>query len=170
VLNKIDLPAADPERVAAEVSSLLGCDSDTILRVSGKTGEGVPAVLDAIVEQIPPPAGDPAAPTRALIFDSVYDQHRGVILFVRLVDGSLQRQNELRLMATGATGLAVETGIFKPAQTPAPELETGQIGYVVTNLKSIAEARVGDTVTTDSAVVKGTAPPGSPVPLPGTGG
>ncbi|QQR52700.1 elongation factor 4 [bacterium] len=147
VLNKIDLPAADPERVAGEVASLLGCEPTTILRVSGKTGEGVSQVLDAIVEQIPPPKGDPDAPLRALIFDSIYDTHRGVILFVRITDGRLRRHDDLVLMAAHATGLAVEVGTFAPKQTPAPEILTGQIGYVVTNLKSISEARVGDTVT-----------------------
>ena len=147
VLNKIDLPAADPERVAQEVSNLLGCAPDSILRVSGKTGQGVPEVLDAIVDQIPAPTGRPEVPLRALIFDSIYDVHRGVILYVRMVDGTIRRHDSLKLMATHATGLAVETGIFMPKQTPAPELQTGQIGYIVTNLKSISEARVGDTVT-----------------------
>jgi GTP-binding protein LepA len=147
VLNKIDLPAADPERVAGEVAKLLGCDPDSILRVSGKTGEGVTEVLDAIVEQVPAPQGEMEAPLRALIFDSVYDEYRGVILFLRIVDGSLTKGQEIRLMATGAEGLAVETGLFAPQQTPTPELAVGQIGYVVTNLKSISEARVGDTVT-----------------------
>jgi GTP-binding protein LepA len=147
VLNKIDLPAADPERVAAEVASLLGCNPDTILRVSGKSGVGVPELLDMIVEQVPPPHGDPQAPLRALVFDSVFDDYRGVILFVRIVDGSLARHDNLRLIAAATDGLAVETGMFAPKQTAVPNLETGQIGYVVTNLKSIAEARVGDTVT-----------------------
>jgi GTP-binding protein LepA len=147
VLNKIDLPAADPERVAGEVAKLLGCDPDSILRVSGKTGQGVTEVLDAIVEQVPAPKGEIDAPLRALIFDSVYDEYRGVILFLRIVDGSLTKGQEIRLMATGAEGLAVETGLFAPQQTPTPELAVGQIGYVVTNLKSISEARVGDTVT-----------------------
>lgn len=147
VLNKIDLPAADPERVAGEVASLLGCNPDSILRVSGKTGAGVAELLDSIVEQIPPPSGDPHSPLRALIFDSVFDDYRGVILYVRVVDGQVNRHDSLRLMATRATGLAVETGTFAPKQTAAPHIATGQIGYVVTNLKSIAEARVGDTVT-----------------------
>src|SRR6266404_2187616 len=111
VLNKIDLPAADPERVAGEVAQLLSCDPDTILRVSGKTGEGVTEVLDAIIRDIPAPKGNPEAPLRALIFDSIYDIHRGVILFVRIVDGHMQRHDQLTLMATRADGLAVETGI-----------------------------------------------------------
>ncbi len=147
VLNKIDLPAADPERVAAEVSSLLGCTPDSILRVSGKTGAGVPQLLDRIVADIPAPKGQPDAPLRALIFDSIYDIHRGVILFIRVVDGQIKRHDNLVLMATRATGLAVEVGTFAPKQTAAPDILTGQIGYVVTNLKSISEARVGDTVT-----------------------
>jgi len=147
VLNKIDLPAADPERVAAEVSTLLGCDPDGILRVSGKSGAGVTELLDSIVEQIPAPKGEAEAAPRALIFDSIYDEYRGVILFVRVVDGVLHKGDNLQLMATRATGLAVDTGIFMPKQTSQLEIATGQIGYVVTNLKSIAEARVGDTVT-----------------------
>ena len=147
VLNKIDLPAADPERVSQEVANLLGCDPDTILRVSGKTGEGVTNVLDAIIDQIPAPTGNPDAPLRGLIFDSIYDEYRGVILFIRVVDGFMKRGQEIELMATRADGLAIETGFFAPKQTPLETIETGQIGYVVTNLKSIAEARVGDTVT-----------------------
>ncbi len=154
VLNKIDLPAADPERVAGEVASLLGCNPDTILRVSGKTGAGVPEVLDAIIGQVPAPAGDTEAPLRALIFDSIYDVHRGVILFIRVVDGVISRHDNLILMATRAEGLAVEVGTFAPKQTATPEILTGQIGYVVTNLKSISEARVGDTVTIKSNNVK----------------
>jgi GTP-binding protein LepA len=147
VLNKIDLPAADPERVAAEVSSLLGVDPDTILRVSGKTGEGVETLLDHIITDIPAPLGKQAEPLRALIFDSIYDTHRGVILFVRIVDGAIHRHDQLRLMATRAEGLAVEVGTFAPKQTAQPAIHTGQIGYIVTNLKDISEARVGDTVT-----------------------
>jgi GTP-binding protein LepA len=163
VLNKIDLPAADPERVATEVSSLLGCDPDSILRVSGKTGEGVETLLDHIVSDIPAPQGKPAEPLRALIFDSIYDTHRGVILLVRIVDGVMKRHDQLTLMATRADALAVETGTFAPKQTPAPEILTGQIGYVVTNLKDISEARVGDTVTLRSDLDRNT----GVEPLPG---
>ncbi|HSX01113.1 MAG TPA: translation elongation factor 4 [Candidatus Saccharimonas sp.] len=148
VLNKIDLPAADPERVAAEISSLLGCPPESILRVSAKTGAGVTELLDRIVSDVPAPRGNPAAPLRALIFDSVYDTHRGVILYVRVVDGALTKAQAIRLMAAGSDGLAIECGTFSPKQTPAPAIATGQIGYIVTNLKSIAEARVGDTITT----------------------
>jgi GTP-binding protein LepA len=147
VLNKIDLPAADPERVTAEVASLLGCDPSTILRVSAKEGTGVSELLDAVVEQIPAPRGKADKPLRALIFDSVYDEYRGVILFVRVVDGTLSKAQPIKLVASDQSGLALETGIFKPAQTAVPRLDTGQIGYIVTNLKSVAEARVGDTVT-----------------------
>jgi GTP-binding protein LepA len=167
VLNKIDLPAADPERVSHEVANLLGCDPETILRVSGKTGEGVPEVLDAIIAQIPAPHGDTEAPLRALIFDSIYDIHRGVILFVRIVDGLIKRHDDLRLMATSAEGLAVEVGTFAPKQTQTPEILTGQIGYVVTNLKDISEARVGDTVTINYKDVKTSEVPGGLIPLPG---
>jgi GTP-binding protein LepA len=147
VLNKIDLPAAEPERVANEVATLLSCDPSAILCVSAKTGSGVTELLDDIVRQIPAPSGSPEAPLRGLIFDSIYDDYRGVILFVRIVDGAMKRHDQLFLMAARAPGLAVETGIFAPAQTPLAVLETGQIGYVVTNLKSLAEAQVGDTVT-----------------------
>ena len=147
VLNKIDLPAADPERVGAEVASLLGCEAASILQVSGKTGAGVIELLDAIVRDVPAPKGQVDAPLRALIFDSIYDDYRGVILFVRVVDGVVKRHNNLKLMAADATGLAVETGMFAPKQTQMPQIETGQIGYIVTNLKSLAEAQVGDTVT-----------------------
>ena len=147
VLNKIDLPAADPERVALEVSNLLGCNPDEILRVSGKTGLGVPELLDSIARLIPAPHGDASKPTRALIFDSIYDDYRGVILFLRIIDGALPKNANIRMMATGAEGLALETGMFAPKQTPTPELGSGQIGYIVTNLRSTSEARVGDTVT-----------------------
>ncbi|MFI5240192.1 MAG: translation elongation factor 4 [Candidatus Saccharimonadia bacterium] len=147
VLNKIDLPAADPERVGGEVASLLGCKPESILRVSAKDGTGVTELLNAIVSQIPPPKGDPNASLRGLVFDSVYDAYRGVILYLRVVDGQLLKSQPIRMMASGQIGLALETGIFKPAQTPVAKLGPGQIGYIVSNLKSIAEARVGDTVT-----------------------
>lgn len=147
VLNKIDLPAAEPEKVAAEVASLLGCSLDDILSVSAKDGTGVGPLLDRIVAKIPPPRGSQNSPLRALVFDSVYDEYRGVILYLRVVDGQLSKGSEIKLMASGQQGLAIETGIFKPQQTATPELACGQIGYIVTNLKSIAEARVGDTVT-----------------------
>lgn len=147
VLNKIDLPAAEPERVGAEVAKLLGCPPDSILKVSAKAGTGVPQLLDRIVELIPPPRGTEEASLRALVFDSIYDPYRGVILYVRIVDGQLPKGQSIKLMSSGQSGLALETGVFKPAQTPVSGLGMGQIGYIVTNLKSIAEARVGDTVT-----------------------
>lgn len=147
VLNKIDLPAAEPERVAQEVASLLGCKPEDVLKVSAKEGMGVPELLDEVVKQIPAPKGDAKKPLRGLVFDSIYDEYRGVILFLRIVDGSLAKGASLKLMSSGQSGLAVDTGVFHPQQVSMPELATGQIGYVVTNLKSIAEARVGDTVT-----------------------
>lgn len=147
VLNKIDLPAADPVRVSHEVANLLGCNPETILRVSGKTGDGVTDVLDAIVEQVPAPKGDREAPLRGLIFDSMYDDYRGVILYIRIFDGVLAKNDVVRMMATGAEGIALEPGTFAPKQTPSAELVAGQIGYFVTNLHSTGEARVGDTVT-----------------------
>ena len=147
VLNKIDLPAADPVRVANEVAKLLGCDPESILKVSAKSGDGVAEVLDSIIETIPVPKGDKNGHLRALVFDSVYDEYRGVILFIRIVDGRLSKSDAIRMMATNTEGLAIETGMFAPKQTPVESLETGQIGYCVTNLKSISEARVGDTVT-----------------------
>jgi GTP-binding protein LepA len=149
VLNKIDLPAAEPERVAAEVASLLGCRPSDVLQVSAKEGTGVPELLDTVVAAIPVPSGDPQKPLRALVFDSIYDEYRGVILYLRVVDGALTKQAGIKLMSSGQTGLAVDTGVFRPHQVAIPDLTTGQIGYVVTNLKSIKEARVGDTVTLD---------------------
>src|SRR5438309_9282736 len=146
VLNKIDLPAADVDRVGGEVAKLLGCLPEEILHVSAKSGQGVERLLDEIVRQIPQPQGDPGQPLRGLIFDSVYDEYRGVILYLRIVDGQLKKGEQIRLMASKQEGLALESGIFKPAQTAAAGLQTGEIGYIVTNLKSIAEARVGDTV------------------------
>ncbi len=147
VLNKIDLPAADVERVSAEVISLLGCAKEDILHISAKTGAGVPEVLDAIVEQVPPPKGNQTAPTRALIFDSYYDDYRGVILYLRVFDGSLNKSDVMQMMGTGSSGIALEVGCLKPDMFSTNKLESGEIGYVVTNLKSTREARVGDTVT-----------------------
>ncbi len=162
VLNKIDLPAADVERVSAEVMSLLGCNKEDILQISAKTGMGVEVVLDAVIEQIPAPAGVPTAPTRALIFDSYYDDYRGVILYVRVVDGRIPRSAQITMLATDADGLALEVGALSPRMTPHDSLNTGEIGYIVTNLKSTREAKVGDTV---SLVKSGGAE--KPVALPG---
>ena len=163
VLNKIDLPASDTAKVSAQLISLLGCEEADIIKVSAKTGQNVDRVLEAIIKRIPAPQGDKAAPTRALIFDSYYDDYRGVVLYVRLVDGQLAKGASIRMMATGAKALALEVGHLAPDMTADPALTTGQIGYIVTNLKTTREARVGDTVTVgsgepDSAKVK---------PLPG---
>ena len=163
VLNKIDLPASDTAKVSAQLISLLGCEEADIIKVSAKTGQNVDRVLEAIIKRIPAPRGDQAAPTRALIFDSYYDDYRGVVLYVRLVDGQLTKGASIRMMATGAKALALEVGHLAPGMMADSALATGQIGYIVTNLKTTREARVGDTVTVglgelDSAKVK---------PLPG---
>ena len=147
VLNKVDLPAADIPRVSRQVINLLGCDEKEIIHISAKTGQNVDKVLDAVVDKIPAPAGEVDDPTRALIFDSYYDDYRGVILYVRVVDGRIKKGESIRMMATGANGLALEVGHLNPAMQPDPSLETGEIGYIVTNLKTTREARVGDTVT-----------------------
>lgn len=147
VLNKIDLPAADVPRVSAEIINLLGCDESDILKISAKTGEGVGDVLDAVVEKIAPPSGSETKPTRALIFDSYYDDYRGVILYTRTVDGSIKKGDTIEMLATGANGLALEVGALSPVMQPGQELATGEIGYIVTNLKTTRDARVGDTVT-----------------------
>lgn len=147
VLNKIDLPAADVPRVTAEVISLLGCDESDILHISAKTGEGVPAVLDAVIEQVEPPKGSEGEETRALIFDSYYDDYRGVVLYVRAVDGVIAKGSEITMMGTSSHGLALEVGHLNPAMVADQKLQTGEIGYIVTNLKSTREAKVGDTIT-----------------------
>lgn len=147
VLNKVDLPAADIPRVSRQVINLLGCDESEIIHISAKTGQNVDKVLDAVVDKIPAPTGEADGPTRALIFDSYYDDYRGVILYVRVVDGRIKKGESIRMMATGANGLALEVGHLNPAMQPDPSLETGEIGYIVTNLKTTREARVGDTVT-----------------------
>lgn len=147
VLNKIDLPAADVPRVSAEIINLLGCTEDDILKISAKTGEGVAEVLDAIVERIAPPSGLEEAPTRALIFDSYYDDYRGVILYTRVVDGVIKKSDTIEMLATSANGIALEVGSLNPMMTPGKDISTGEIGYIVTNLKTTRDARVGDTVT-----------------------
>lgn len=150
VLNKIDLPASDVPRVSAEVINLLGCDESDILKISAKTGEGVDEVLRAIVERVPSPKGEVEAPTRALIFDSYYDDYRGVILYTRVVDGALKRGDTIEMLGTGAHGVALEVGALSPTMQPSESIDTGEIGYIVTNLKTTREARVGDTITTAS--------------------
>ena len=148
VLNKIDLPAADIPRVSAEVINLLGCTQEDIIMISAKTGEGVKSVLDAVVEQVAQPQGDSDLPTRALIFDSYYDDYRGVILYVRVVDGSIKKGDTIQMIATNGDGLALEVGALEPTMHAGTELTTGEIGYIVTNLRTTRDARVGDTVTT----------------------
>ena len=150
VLNKIDLPAADVERVSAEVINLLGCEKEDILLISAKTGAGVEQVLDKIVELVPHPKESGTPETRALIFDSYYDDYRGVILYVRVFDGEIAKGANIRMMATGAHGLALEVGALRPDMTPGKALSHGEIGYIVTNLKSTREAKVGDTITLGS--------------------
>ncbi len=147
VANKIDLPQADPDAAAAEVSNLLGGPADDVIRISAKTGQGVEGVLDAIVARIPAPTGDPDAPGRALIFDSSYDQYRGVIAFVRVVDGRLTTREPLRAMALETEFEAEELGFMSPSRVPVPTLEAGEVGYVVTGLKDVSSLRVGDTLT-----------------------
>lgn len=147
VLNKIDLPAADIPRVSAEIINLLGCTEDDILKISAKTGEGVLGVLDAVVEHVSSPRGKSEDPTRALIFDSYFDDYRGVILYVRVVDGEIKKADHIDMIATGATGIALEVGSLNPAMSASPILGSGEIGYIVTNLRTTRDARVGDTVT-----------------------
>ncbi len=150
VLNKIDLPAADVDKVTREVIGLLGCKKEDILLVSAKTGEGVEAVIERIIEKIPAPKGSLEKPTTALIFDSYYDDYRGVILYVRVVDGQIKKNTNIKMMSTESVGIALEVGSLIPTLSPQSVLGTGEIGYVVTNLKSTREAKVGDTVTIES--------------------
>lgn len=147
VLNKIDLPAADVEQVSAEVMSLLGCDKSDILLISAKTGDGVDTVLEAVVNKIPAPKPSGMPETRALIFDSYYDDYRGVILYVRVFDGQILKNAQIKMMATSAQGLALEVGALSPEMKAGKQLDNGEIGYIVTNLRSTREAKVGDTVT-----------------------
>ena len=167
VLNKVDLPAADVPRVSKEVINLLGCDESDIIKISAKTGENVDQVLNAVIKRIPAPTSPlqdsssvkglsfnredkmrgAEVPLRALIFDSYYDDYRGVILYVRVVDGVLTKNDAIYMMATKAHGLALEVGHLSPGMTPDPALGTGEIGYIVTNLKTTRDAKVGDTVT-----------------------
>lgn len=147
VLNKIDLPAAEPDRVAQEISNLIGCDPADVIRVSAKDGTNVEVVLDRVISDIAPPAGQFADQTRALIFDSIYDEYRGVILYTRLVDGAIGAGENIHLLGSRKNALAIEVGHFSPEKVADTQLECGQIGYIVTNLKSITDARVGDTIT-----------------------
>ena len=147
VLNKIDLPAAEPERHAEEIASLIGCDVDDVLKVSGKTGQGVPELLDRIVEAVPAPHGDPAAPARAMIFDSVYDTDRGVVTYVRVVDGALRPRERIEMLSTGAVHDLLEIGVISPEPAPSAGLGAGEVGYLITGVKDVRHSRVGDTVT-----------------------
>ena len=146
-LNKIDLPAAEPDKYAAEIENVLGIPADQILRISAKTGEGVPELLDAIAERIPAPQGDPDAPLQALIFDSQFDQYRGVVSSVRVMNGRLTPGSRLFFMQARATHDVVEIGARRPATTPVPELGPGEVGYLIAGVKDVAEARSGETVT-----------------------
>jgi len=148
VLNKIDLPAAQPEKYAEELAGLIGCDPSDVMQVSGKTGQGVPELLDRIVRDVPPPVGDPDAPARAMIFDSVYDTYRGVVTYVRVVDGALRPRDRIRMMSTGATHELLEMGVISPEPVPCEGLGVGEVGYLITGVKDVRQSRVGDTVTT----------------------
>jgi GTP-binding protein LepA len=165
VINKIDLPSADPDKVANDIVSLLGGDADSILRISAKNNINIPAVLETIVERVPPPSGDSDAPLRALIFDTHYDSYKGVIAYVRVVDGSLTHTDTLELMATKTTLKPVEIGIFAPIMKTTKSLTAGEVGYIATGLKTIQECRVGDTIT--QAKIQASEPlPGYQMPKP----
>jgi GTP-binding protein LepA len=158
-MNKVDLPGAEPERVGEEIAELIGEDPDTIRRISAKTGEGVMDVLEQIVQRVPPPHGDPEAPPRALIFDSEYDQYRGVIAYIRVVDGTFKKGETIIGMQTGTQAEIDDIGFFTPAQLPAAQLGPGEVGYLITGIKDVTQLAVGDTLT-----VKGR---GAVEPLPG---
>lgn len=147
VLNKIDLPSAQPDKYADEIAQLIGVDANEVLRVSGKTGEGVEELLNAIVNLVAPPSGDPDAPTRAMIFDSVYDVYRGVVTYVRVVDGSLSSRTKVKMMATGSTHELLEIGVISPDPTPTDGIGAGEVGYLITGVKDVRQSKVGDTVT-----------------------
>jgi len=148
VLNKIDLPAAQPEKFAVELANLIGCKPEDCLRVSGKTGEGVVELLDQVVKQLPPPVGDAKAPTRALIFDSVYDSYRGVITYVRVMDGHLSPRDQIQMYSTGVRHEMLEVGVISPEPVSSNGLGVGEVGYLITGVKDVRQSRVGDTVTT----------------------
>ena len=147
VLNKIDLPAAQPDRYAAEIAHIIGCAAEDVLRVSAKTGEGVTGLLEMIVRDVPAPVGDPAAPARALIFDSVYDTYRGVVTYVRVVDGAISARQRIRMMSTGATHELLEVGVISPEPKAVAGLGVGEVGYLMTGVKDVRHSRVGDTIT-----------------------
>ncbi|MGP4016369.1 translation elongation factor 4 [Saccharopolyspora sp. 5N708] len=149
VLNKIDLPAAEPDRYAAELAHIIGCEPEDVLRVSAKTGEGVGTVLDEVVRQIPAPEGDTDAPPRAMIFDSVYDTYRGVVTYIRVVDGKITPRQRIRMMSTGATHELLEVGIISPEPKPSAGLGVGEVGYLITGVKDVRQSKVGDTITAE---------------------
>jgi GTP-binding protein LepA len=147
VLNKIDLPAADPDRYAKEIAHIVGCDADEVLRVSAKTGLGVAEVLDEVVRVTPPPVGEADAPARAMIFDSVYDTYRGVITYIRVVDGKITPRERIKMMSTGTTHELLEVGIVSPEPKPSRGLGVGEVGYLITGVKDVRQSKVGDTIT-----------------------
>jgi len=158
-MNKLDLPGAEPERVAEEIAELMGEPAESIRRISAKTGEGVTDVLEELVARVPAPAGDPQAPPRALIFDSEFDQYRGVIAYIRVVDGTFRKGGAIRAMVAGTQAEIDDIGFFTPAQAPAKELSAGEVGYLITGIKDVTRLRVGDTLTTSAN--------GATEPLPG---
>src|SRR5918996_1612339 len=147
VLNKIDLPAAQPEKYAAELAHLIGCDPSDVMQVSGKTGEGVTELMEQIVADVPPPVGDPTGPARAMIFDSVYDTYRGVVTYVRVVDGHLSPRERILMLSTRATHELLEIGVSSPEPEPTQGLGVGEVGYLITGVKDVRQSRVGDTVS-----------------------
>ena len=147
-MNKVDLPGAEPERVGEEIAELIGEPAEDVRRISAKTGEGVEDLLEELVKRVPPPHGDPDAPPRALIFDSEFDQYRGVIAYIRVVDGTFKKGEAIRAMATGTEADIDDIGFFTPLETPAEELHAGEVGYLITGIKDVSSLRVGDTLTT----------------------
>ena len=147
MINKIDLPAADPEGVRQEIEEIIGLDASGAVLASAKTGIGITDVLQAIVDKIPPPSGDPAAPTKAMLVDSWYDPYLGVVILVRVIDGSLKRGQQIRFMQAGSTHLVDRVGVFRPKIEQLEELTTGEIGFITAQIKDISETRVGDTIT-----------------------
>ena len=165
-VNKIDLPAADPDRAAAELAELVGCDPSEVLRVSAKSGVGVTELLDAVIDRVPPPHGDPAASLRALIFDSSYDAYRGVVAYLRVVDGAIGTRERIRFMSSGFQVESEEVGAFAPEPTPLPRLEAGDVGYLVSGVKDVRQAKVGDTITAARRGAAAEALPGYREPKP----
>ncbi|MCX4449203.1 translation elongation factor 4 [Streptomyces sp. NPDC087866] len=147
VLNKIDLPAAQPEKFSEELAHLIGCQPEDVLKVSAKTGMGVDALLDRVVRDVPAPVGNADAPARAMIFDSVYDSYRGVVTYVRVVDGSLNKRERIRMMSTGATHELLEIGVSSPEMSPSDGIGVGEVGYIITGVKDVRQSKVGDTIT-----------------------